>query len=121
MLEVGDVNQQNKNVNLGVGHKLLSVVRPNHWSQKDVMATFEFVGNVKVELHSLQESKNKNQLIAKHATFSMYVSTCATSISITRTICILELHHYNIVVAIGRHAFIDTSINPEWATKTKTQ
>jgi hypothetical protein len=33
------------------------------------MATFEIVGNVKVELRSTQESKNKNQLIAKHATF----------------------------------------------------
>jgi hypothetical protein len=59
LLEVGDLNQQKKNVNLGVGHKLLSIVRPNHWGQKDVIATFEIVGNVKVELHSLQESKTK--------------------------------------------------------------
>jgi hypothetical protein len=39
----------------------------------------------------------------------------------TRMTSILELDHYNIVVAIGRWAFIDTSINPKWATKTKTQ
>ncbi len=115
------MNQQKENVNLGVGHKLLSTIRPNHWSQKDVMATFEIVGNVKVELHSIQESKNKNQLIAKHATLSMCVSTCAISISITTMTCILGLHHCNIVVAIGRQALIDTSINPKWATKTKTQ
>jgi hypothetical protein len=85
------------------------------------MATFEIVGNVKVELHSIQESKNKNQLIAKHATFSICVSTCAINISITRTTCILGLHHCNIVVAISRWALIDTSINLGWATKTKTQ
>lgn len=99
----------------------MSAVRPNHWSQKDVTATFEIVGNVKVELHFIHKSKNKNQLIAKNATLSMCVSTCTTSISITRTTCILGLHHCNIVVAIGRWALIDTSINPEWATKTKTQ
>jgi hypothetical protein len=113
------VSQQKEMLTWVLDHKLLSAVKPNHWmNQKDVVATSKIVGNVKVGLHFIQESKSKNQLVAKHATLSMCVSTCVINILVTRTTHILGLHRCNIVVAIGKRALIDTSINLEWATKT---
>ncbi len=53
------MNQQKEMLIRVLDHKLLFVVRPNHWmSQSDAMATFEIVGNVKARLHSIWESKS---------------------------------------------------------------
>ncbi len=53
------MNQQKEMLIRVLDHKLLSVVRPNHWmSQSDAMVTFEIVGNVKARLHSIRESKS---------------------------------------------------------------
>jgi hypothetical protein len=114
------VNQQKEMRTRVLDHKLLSTVRPNHWmNQKDVVAISKIMGNVKVGLHSIHESKSKNQLVAKHATLSMFLSTHVTNILVTRMTCILGLHCHNIVVVVGRWVLINTSINLKWATKTK--
>jgi hypothetical protein len=51
----------------------------------------------------------------------MCVSTQSISVSITRTTRILGLHRCNIVVTLGKHQLIDTSVNLDWATKAKAQ
>lgn len=90
----------------------MSKVRFDHWlSQKDVTTTFEIVENVKVKLQSVKEAKSKNQLVTKHATLSMCVSTQSISVFLTRTSYILGLHCCNIPVTLGKRQLIDTSIN----------
>ncbi len=97
-------------------------MKPDHWlNLKDVATITKIVENVKVRLQSVKEGKSKNQLIAKHATLNIYVSTHVTTITISMTTCILRLNHHNIIIVVGRRQPIDININLEWATKARTQ
>jgi hypothetical protein len=99
----------------------MSIVRLDHWlTLKDVTIT-EIVENVKVWLYFVRECNSKNQLVTKHAALSIWVSTHATTTSISRTTCILGLNHHNIIIVVGRRQLIDININSKWATKVKAQ